>query len=300
YDEAGIYSVVLRVKDPLTTDSDEITVTLDKWLPIIESDIKTEAYVGDPVIIDAKVTDDTAVTVRLYYSFNGTVFYSVLMSPSDDLDNYTGQIPTPEDAGTIWYYISATDQNNNTYTTDTYTIKVEVEPSMLYIWLAMLFVLCFLVVTLIFLRRTKPVVDEVFIIYHDGNLIAHQTRRLKPGMDDQILGSMFVALQGFVKDSFKDESSTMLKRMDFGEKKVMVEKGDFIYIAVVLNGKRTESIPPRMQKVLEDIDKEYGIQLIAWDGDLESLRGVRDMTRPLFERVGFLDLSGRKGRKKTA
>ncbi|MCE5296678.1 MAG: PKD domain-containing protein [Euryarchaeota archaeon] len=300
YAEPGIYSATLRVKDPVTTDYNEITITLDKWAPEVEADIVTGSYVGDPIQIDARVIDDIGVTVRLFYSFNGTVFTSVLMTPSDDLGNYSGQIPTPNDTGTIWYYISATDDNNNTYTTDTYTIKVEVEPSMLYIWLAMLFVACFLVLTLIFFSRTKPVVDEVFVIYHDGNLIAHQTRRLKPGMDDQILGSMFVALQGFVKDSFKDESSTMLKRMDFGEKKVMVEKGDFIYIAVVLNGKRTDSIPPRMQKVLEDIDKAYGVELIAWNGDLESLRGVRDLTQPLFERVGFLDLSGRKGRLKNA
>jgi hypothetical protein len=103
------------------------------------------------------------------------------------------------------------------------------------------------------------------------------------------MGSMLVALQHFVKDSFKDESETNLKRMDFGEKKVMVERGDFIFIAAVLNGSRTGPMANRLQKVLQNIDDKYGIELIGWDGDLEKVRGVKDEASPLFERVGFLD-----------
>ena len=126
-------------------------------------------------------------------------------------------------------------------------------------------------------------VDEVFIIYNDGRLMAHQTRRLKPGMDDEILSSMLVAIQGFVKDSFKDESSTHLQRLDFGEKKILVERGDSFYLAVVLHSQRAGNVPHRMQGVIEDIHREYGQALKDWDGDLEKVRGVKDQTDRLFK-----------------
>jgi OOP family OmpA-OmpF porin len=144
-------------------------------------------------------------------------------------------------------------------------------------------------VIVIYLWRTRPVVDEVFLIYHDGNLIAHQARRLKPGMDDQIMSSMLVAIQGFVTDSFKDESITGLKRMDFGDKKLMIEKREFYYLAVVLVGSRTGNVPAKLERIMDSIDENYGIELIAWEGDLEKMRGIKDETRPLFERVGFFE-----------
>ncbi|MGD0818193.1 MAG: PKD domain-containing protein [Methanomassiliicoccales archaeon] len=146
-------------------------------------------------------------------------------------------------------------------------------------------VIAIITTILIFLiYRTLVPVDEVFIIFQDGQLMAHQTRRIKPGMDDDILASMFVAIQMFVKDSFKDESSTGLNRMDFGKKKILVEKGESFYLAVVLHSNRTGSIPKRMQIVIDDIQKNYGPALKVWDGDLEKVRGVKDSVNSLVKR----------------
>jgi ribosomal protein L32 len=102
-------------------------------------------------------------------------------------------------------------------------------------------------------------------------------------MDDEILSSMLVAIQDFVKDSFKDESSTHLQRLDFGEKKILVERGDSFYLAVVLNSQRAGNVPHRMQAVIEDIHQEYGEAMREWDGDLEKVRGVKDQTDKLFK-----------------
>ncbi|QLH74459.1 MAG: PKD domain-containing protein [Methanomassiliicoccales archaeon] len=300
YARAGIYTIILQVKDPSSTRQTEIVVTLDKWPPeIILRDSREEAYVGDAVRIDVNVVDDIDFEVFLFYSYDGKNWSMVQMAPTDGAGNFSAQIPPMKKEGTMFYRIVATDINNNTKEIGPFEIKVVEEPSYFLLYLALSIIATVLAFFAIWLVRTRPVVDEVFVIYHDGSLIAHQARRMKPGMDDQILGSMFVALQGFVKDSFKDEASPMLKRMDFGDRTIMVEKGDFIYVAVVLNGKRTSSIPPRLQKVIEAIDERYGIDLIAWDGDLEKLRGIRDITAPLFKRNPFLDMAGRRRGKKS-
>jgi len=131
-------------------------------------------------------------------------------------------------------------------------------------------------------------------MYHDGTLLAHQTRRLKPGMDDEILGGMLIALQNFVRDSFKDEISTVLRRMDFGERKLLVERKDDFFMAVVLSGKRAGNAPQRMLKVLDNIETGYAGVLKEWDGDLEKVRGIRDETKPVFNRANPLDRLRRK------
>ncbi len=136
---------------------------------------------------------------------------------------------------------------------------------------------------MLYFRALKMVVDEVFFIYEDGNLIAHQTRRLKPGMDDQILGSMLVAIQNFVRDSFKDEASTGLNRMDFGEKKVLVEKGDHIYLAVILHGTREGKVPQRMRDTIFQAESDFHDALHDWDGDLDKVRGIKDRAGPLLK-----------------
>ncbi|MDD1743765.1 MAG: hypothetical protein LUO85_03980, partial [Methanomassiliicoccales archaeon] len=74
-----------------------------------------------------------------------------------------------------------------------------------------------------------------------------------------------------------------LQRLDFGEKKILVERGDSFYLAVVLHSRRAGNVPQRMQSVIEDIHREYGEALKQWDGDLEKVRGVKDQTGRLFK-----------------
>jgi hypothetical protein len=149
---------------------------------------------------------------------------------------------------------------------------------------------------LLYFRRTTMVVDDVFMIYRDGNLMAHQTRRLKPGMDDQIMGSMLVAIQDFVRDSFKEDASTGLNRMDFGERKVLVEKGDNIYLAVVLHGKREGRVPHIMREAISHTEERFSETLGEWDGDMDKVRGINAEASRLL-RGSVLDLAPReKGR----
>jgi hypothetical protein len=96
---------------------------------------------------------------------------------------------------------------------------------------------------------------------------------------------MLVAIQSFVRDSFKDETSTGLKRLDFGEKKILVEKGDRLYLAAVLHGRNAGKVPQKLLQVIEDIQKDFGPVFAQWDGDLESVRGVKDKTQPLFKQT---------------
>jgi len=287
----GRYSITLLVMDQwgVVSAQVQISILVDKTPPIVVMESNNgNSTAGQTITVMANITDDYGLkNVILEYQVNNGSWIDLPMTAMDEPDMYYGQIPAQTSNTNVSYLVIATDNNNNVRSTQTYLINVkEVPPSLSLEDLTLIAVLIAVIVAILafLLYRVIVPVDEVFIIFQDGQLMAHQTRRIKPGMDDDILASMFVAIQMFVKDSFKDESSTHLNRLDFGKKKILVEKGESFYLAVVLHSKRTGSVPKRMQSVIEDIQVNFGPTLKAWDGDLEKVRGVKDSMKPLVKR----------------
>ncbi len=129
---------------------------------------------------------------------------------------------------------------------------------------------------------SEAVIEEVFLISHSSLLIAHNTRRLKPDMDDDILAGMLTAVQNFIKDSFKDEGDWRLNRLEFANNKIIVERGDHVYMAVMYSGKLDKDGLQKIKDTIEHIEEEYGEYLKDWDGDMNNLRGVKDILREIF------------------
>ena len=294
YSEDGIYSVRLEVRDgtnPIKMKTRNVTIDLSP--PVISmNDPVLKAEVGKPILIKVNVTDRVGIgSVVLEYTI-GNVTRTVVMTHEGG-GIYFAQIPAQKRTMELRYRIIANDTTGHSASTDEFTLVLEYEDPSLFIYSSLALLIAFLVI-IIYLFLSRPIVDEVFVMYHDGTLLAHQTRRLKPGMDDEILGGMLIALQNFVRDSFKDENITVLRRMDFGDRKLLVERKDDFFIAVVLSGKRAGNAAQRMLKVLDNIDENYAPVLREWDGDLEKVRGIREETKPMFSRANPLDRLKRK------
>jgi len=289
YQQDGVFSVRLEVRDdhnPAVIRTRNVTI--DLLPPVISMDDPVlKAVVGEPTLIRVDVTDLVGIgSVVLEYTI-GNVTKTVIMTHEGD-GVYFAQIPAQNRTMELEYRIVAEDRSGHTASTEQFTLVLEYEDPSLFIYSSLTLLMAFLVI-IIYLFLSRPIVDEVFVMYHDGTLLAHQTRRLKPGMDDEILGGMLIALQNFVRDSFKDENSTVLRRMDFGERKLLVERKDDFFMAVMLSGKRAGNAATRMMKVLDSIEKSYAPVLKEWDGDLEKVRGIRDETKPMFSRSNPLD-----------
>ena len=134
-----------------------------------------------------------------------------------------------------------------------------------------------------------PVVDEVFLILSTGCLIAHATRRLKPDQDDSILSAMLVAIQGFVQESFKDDSDTTLKEIAFGSRRMLIDHGRHVLLAVVIGqekavtGEELERTRGAMREVIMAVEATYKDVLEKWDGLVEEFRGCRDIIARIFK-----------------
>ena len=130
--------------------------------------------------------------------------------------------------------------------------------------------------------RAEGIVEDVFLVYNTGLLITHSTRRLIPNVDQEILSGMLTAIQEFIRDSFHQFKATDLKAMEFGENKILIERGQYIYLATVLTGGTPAGIQERMRQVILKIEEEFKDKLEKWDGSLASLSGIEELVKLVF------------------
>jgi Zn-finger nucleic acid-binding protein len=139
------------------------------------------------------------------------------------------------------------------------------------------------------LDTSDPVIDEIFLVHHSGILVAHATRRLKPDQDDTVLSAMLVAIQGFVQESFKDEADAQLKEIAFGNRRILLERGEHMLLSVVVaddvdvTPEDLERTRGEMNEVILVVESHYKDVLEEWDGFVERFRGARDIISRIFE-----------------
>jgi PKD repeat protein len=226
FDVDGIYTVRLRVIDDDGMEAtDTITVVVDRTSPRISAlNLEQTAYIDDLIPVRFEVNDSFDISlVKLHYVIDGVEGVVDMTHEGDGV--YIASIPPQNRTVTIDLWVVATDSSNNTGQTGVMSIQVEEQPSNMEIYILGLTGTFAVVGGMVLVARRRYLIDDVFIIFQDGCLISHDSRRLRPGVDDDLLSSMLIAIQEFVMDSFKDEEETGINRLDFGEKKVLVERG---------------------------------------------------------------------------
>jgi TolA-binding protein len=115
-------------------------------------------------------------------------------------------------------------------------------------------------------------IQDVFVIYKDGRLITHLSRKRRIIDDSQIIGSMITAVQMCVRESFKREARGQLGAMKFGELNILMENGEFLNLAVVVRGgRRNDDIKQAMKDTLTAIHDAWSKELEDWDGTLTNI-----------------------------
>jgi len=265
------------------------TFTIDDTNPVLTvEDMETPIFGGDVMNISVRIDDANIDTGSVYLNatFPGSAGEtSFHMSFAGDGVFYV-RIEVPKRSGELTCYVRASDLAGNSAFSEVLTLDIQlrfIDVALPYLLVAA--VVAAIILALYLLKEGKIAVDEIFIIYNDGRMLGHSSRRLKPGMDDQVLSGMFVAIQDFVKDSFKDETSFTLRKMDFGERSVLIERGQYIFLAVILHATASKKVAARMKAVVDEIEDVFAVELLDWDGDLDAVRGVNDMVKRLYSKA---------------
>jgi hypothetical protein len=123
-------------------------------------------------------------------------------------------------------------------------------------------------------------IDEIFLIYQDGRLISHVSYK-EAHIDNELFSSMLIALQGFVKESFQTEDG--LSRFDYGTRKMILERGQYLILAVALSGPEPKILKENMHILIQKVEGLYAGVIENWDGIVDHFRDVNLMLAPLFD-----------------
>jgi hypothetical protein len=121
-------------------------------------------------------------------------------------------------------------------------------------------------------RRAEDVrIDDVFLLHTDGRLIKHYTRSARPDFDSEIVGSMLVAMEQFVKDALGKDEAGELTGIEFGGRKIRFVKGKRLLIAAVVKGRDEAATVARVRRALDTMEAENSSALEKWSGSSEEV-----------------------------
>ena len=122
-------------------------------------------------------------------------------------------------------------------------------------------------------RFEPPSVSDVFLVYGDGVIIRHMSKRGTMSMDEDLAIAMLTAIQEFVQQSMR---SAQLKSMQAGEHNILIERdpSKLFYIAVIHTGSVIEELRKAINYATRAIKEDYGNVLKKWDGNVAKFDGV--------------------------
>jgi hypothetical protein len=118
--------------------------------------------------------------------------------------------------------------------------------------------------------------ENLFLIHNDGRLVSNVTREQNSTLDKDVVSAMFTAVQEFVRDSFQ-KGEVGLKKLEIGDKNVVIEKGHSAYLALVYSGWPTKDTFDMLPMLLSDIEERYKERLEKWNGTAKTVKGVDRM-----------------------
>jgi N-methylhydantoinase A/oxoprolinase/acetone carboxylase beta subunit len=129
-------------------------------------------------------------------------------------------------------------------------------------------------------RASPTIIDEIFLMTHDGMLLKHYTRRLRPDQDEHIMAGMLTAVQTFIKESF-DESGGKLREIKFENYDIVISHSKNVVIAAILSTKKPEKLRNQLRMVTEEIEEKFGHRIGKWSGDRAELGDVDHVMKML-------------------
>jgi|GEM_PF-2401627 len=119
-------------------------------------------------------------------------------------------------------------------------------------------------------------IEDIFLIYRDGRLIQHASRRLTAGEDSsEIMASMLTAVQTFIQDALSRGQQAVLGGMEYSGRKILLEADRNLILAAVISGPEPDGLRNEMAQTLRNIEAEFSPLLPGWDGDIVALSGTR-------------------------
>ena len=124
-------------------------------------------------------------------------------------------------------------------------------------------------------------VEDVFVIDGSGVLLTHASRVEESDTDPDVMAGMLTAIMNFARVSFA-EGSDELRRLELGQKTVVIERSPRFILAVAVAGSAPAEMRDEMRVFLERAERRYGPMMARWSGEVGEVAGLQAMTSRLF------------------
>ena len=133
-------------------------------------------------------------------------------------------------------------------------------------------------------KQSEAIVEDVFLLNHkDGLLIKHETRRLRPDVDTDILSGMLTAVQAFVKDALRGDDYADLNEMTVGHMHILIGRGKWLVLAARIEGDGSQSWTSQIERCIKDMEDHHWDQIEDWDGDMGLARVLTPYIKKLIQ-----------------
>lgn len=120
-----------------------------------------------------------------------------------------------------------------------------------------------------------PAVMAAFLNHRTGLLMAHRVRSGEETIDEDILTGTLDAIQSFMRISFPILRGKDLRAIAQGDHTLMIERGDFVYLSVVVTGEDNDALRRSMRKRIDDFEERNRALLASWVGDVSESDGFQ-------------------------
>ncbi len=149
-------------------------------------------------------------------------------------------------------------------------------------WSGLLLFILLSILAYILWSKYKPLapnIDDAFLIYKDGRLISHQKSpthgKMRAELDGDIVSAMLTAVQQFVNDSLDETGADKMRKLEFGDRELFMERGENIYIAIMYSGSLAKKLDNQITGLIKQIEEEFP-ELKAWNGRMKGLERIDD------------------------
>jgi hypothetical protein len=136
------------------------------------------------------------------------------------------------------------------------------------------------------LLRTKgrPYGVQAVFLVHRGGLLIHSIDVWREvGVDADLFGATLDTIQNFMQTSFPALGSPGLRSLAFGNRTLVVERGRYAYLIVVLAGQEDEALRWTLRDLLREFESRNAETLRDWTGRPEDVRGADELLGALVD-----------------
>ncbi len=125
-------------------------------------------------------------------------------------------------------------------------------------------------------------IKAAFMTYRDGTLIDSKVQKGESIIDRDLFGATLDVIQNFMRTSFPLLRGKSLRTIKHGDYSLIIERGEYTYLTVVLGGEESDQLRRQMRDLLLEFEEGNRQLLAHWKGIPEQAVGTDKLLDAFF------------------